>query len=161
MVRFWCLSFGVLALCVASVSAQETPVSALCQILQKHEPRDDVKYIAGVDVNGNPVVPADLNQPLNNEFDVVEIPIDINLAERFGLVVDGGLRLLPEVTNVSVHQDGKVIFGEEDVTSQAYNSCGISRKVSVEEPKANEATDVPVEIKKEKLDDIIEGQVAE
>ena len=44
-------------------AAGPTIVTRDCLPLQAHQPDDDVAYRPGVDVNGKPVVPADLPQP--------------------------------------------------------------------------------------------------
>lgn len=57
-----------------------------CRQLVSHVPADDVAYVPGVDVNGRPVVPADLGggyEILAPEE--VNIDIRLDLAERLGL----------------------------------------------------------------------------
>src|SRR5574338_1069074 len=55
-----------------------------CERLVRHEPAPDVAYQPGVDVHGNPVVPADLGGGSQIELpDVIYIPIEVLLQDRF------------------------------------------------------------------------------
>lgn len=62
-----------------------------CRRLVPHQPRDDVAYKPGVDVNGNPVVPADVEPMLGQILPPDEIVIDfgIDLAGRYGISGSG------------------------------------------------------------------------
>lgn len=59
--------------------------SVFCQALIKHVPDANVAYQAGVDVNGKPVVPADL--PDNNAFQLqpISIPLTVDLLKTLNI----------------------------------------------------------------------------
>lgn len=83
-----------------------------CQRLVRHVPSADVEYKPGVDVHGNPVVPADLpgSQPLKVP-DSYEFDITVNVFERLGRDPPkglGGTEL--KVGTVSVDKRGNVSF---------------------------------------------------
>lgn len=63
-----------------------------CRRLVPHQAQDDVAYQPGVDVNGNPVVPADIEPVLGQIQPPDEIVIDfgLDLAGRYG-ISDSGL----------------------------------------------------------------------
>ena len=67
-------------------AATDQPDPALCNALVKHTPAPDVAYQPGVDVNGNPVAPADLpgspQMQLPQKFD---FPLTISLAKALNL----------------------------------------------------------------------------
>ena len=87
---------------------------------------NSAKYVAGVDVYGNPVVPADLpdggikSRMLN---DPIMLPIDINLAERYGLNLPDGVEINPNIANMVLYQDGRVFFGNEDISDSIKSFC--------------------------------------
>ncbi|MGE3624465.1 MAG: type II toxin-antitoxin system RelE/ParE family toxin [Bdellovibrionales bacterium] len=55
---------------------------ALCNALVKHVPAPDVEYQPGVDVEGNPVAPADLpGQPRIKLPEKIHIPLTVSLAK--------------------------------------------------------------------------------
>ena len=63
-----------------------------CQKIVTHVPADDVAYTPGVDVSGNPVVPADLGGGYGMITAPEEVTLDIrvDLAGRLPLGGDGG-----------------------------------------------------------------------
>ncbi|MGH1455398.1 MAG: hypothetical protein ACRBDI_01330 [Alphaproteobacteria bacterium] len=80
-------------------------------------------YVAGVDVHGQRVVPADLSNSggvLNNP---IIIPIDVYLAQRFGIVLPQGIELKPELFKVKVFEDGRVMYNEQNITSNTVDAC--------------------------------------
>ena len=126
--------------------AQATPESALCTIIktqQQQAPKEQwnnpADYVPGIDVHGKEVTSADLNQPIKNNFEIIEIPVEINLIERFNLDINGGIELKPTVTNFRIHQGGRVEYGDQDITPQAYAICGMQEKTE-EAAKPKEET---------------------
>lgn len=62
-----------------------------CRRLVQHQARNDVAYQPGVDVNGNPVVPADI-EPILGQIqppDEVVIDFGVDLAGRYGISGSG------------------------------------------------------------------------
>ncbi len=114
---------GVFALLILTVhpSYAQIDIASLCTKLTQHQPDEDVTYRAGVDVNGNAVVPADINagfQP-NTSF---EIPVTIDLAERLNIDVDG-LELEPSFGTLVYTGDNRVTYGGNDITDRALYLC--------------------------------------
>ena len=71
---------------VAQDQARVTITRSDCQRLVRHVPAPDVAYQPGVDVNGRPVAPADLGSGVRIKVpEVIEIPIDVDLQDRFGI----------------------------------------------------------------------------
>lgn len=97
----------------------------LCKTVQAHNPADDVNYKPGVDVYGNPVVPADVNQTVNLEImDPVQIPIVVNLLE--GLDVPPaveGLELDAQVSTIKVYSDGQIEYNGRKIENQVLIMC--------------------------------------
>ncbi|MBK9585074.1 MAG: hypothetical protein KA099_10920 [Alphaproteobacteria bacterium] len=80
-------------------------------------------YVPGVDVDGNAVAPADLEQQVPAVFDPVIIPITVDLAERYGLTLPAGVELKPEVAWMEIYRDGRVLFNGEDVQGRVKTAC--------------------------------------
>ncbi|WP_255542570.1 hypothetical protein [Azospirillum sp. INR13] len=71
-------------------AARERPVIdlSLCQRLTRHVPAADVEYRPGVDVNGRPVVPADLPGTAGAQPPVpIDLPLSVDLARRMGIAL--------------------------------------------------------------------------
>jgi hypothetical protein len=88
--------------------------------------RDQVvgaNYVGGVDVNGNSVVPADLNSSGSDILpEVIEIPVTMELAQKLNLSI-AGLELKPELGKISVTKNGKVTFNGRDISSNVTTFC--------------------------------------
>ncbi len=126
---------GILALMAAvlgpvpAVRAAESDAAALqvritkadCLRLVPHEPAPDVEYQPGVDVRGEPVAPADLHGGSRIELpETVTIPIEVDLADRFGLPDDDSFESDVHVGTVEVHlEDGYATFNGQPLVPAA------------------------------------------
>lgn len=82
-------------------------------------------YREGVDVNGNSVLPADINGGDMLVVDPIIVPIEVDLIERFNLniVNASGVGLEPSVAALAVYPDGKVVYNGRDITDEFYQKC--------------------------------------
>ena len=108
------------------VLAEET--DPLCKVVANHAPRSDVAYQAGVDAYGNAVVPADLNASGFQVPNVIKVPLNIDLAKRMAVLVDG-IQLEAPLGMIEIHQDGRVRYNDQDWTAPVKTLCGQSHKV--------------------------------
>lgn len=92
-------------------------------------------YQAGMDVNGKPVVPADVAPSANAEPDYVEVPMTVDLAKRMNLSVAGAEMKMP-VANLRLYKDGRVEYNGQDISSNASSMCGYGHR-SEAMPKSN------------------------
>ncbi len=94
-------------------------------IQKNNQPVWGADYVAGVDAYGNAVASADLGQGEGGVFnqDFFLIPVEIDLAERFGLILPRGVELKPEIFNMIISSKGRVFYGDDDVTSDARDAC--------------------------------------
>ena len=102
----------------ASAASAEVAISrADCQQLVRHEPAPGVTYQPGVDVHGQPVAPADLGGGSQIELpDVIYIPIEVLLQDRFGIPANSVLyQATAEVGVVSV-RGNQVYFQDKPLT---------------------------------------------
>lgn len=95
---------------------------AECRTLAEYIPQAGVNYEPGVDVNGNPVVPADLNAAPIEMPDVMAIPLSFDLAQRLPDPPQG-MRADASVGFLEVYKDGRVVFQGRDLTPQVYAIC--------------------------------------
>ena len=81
-----------------------------CRQLVRHRPDADVAYQPGVDVNGNPVVPADLGggSPIQMP-EVISIDIGFELDEKYGFGSGGRYSGSSKIGTVTV-RDGEVFY---------------------------------------------------
>lgn len=103
--------------------AQET-MPPECRILQKHEPSAGVNYQAGVDVYGNPVVPADIHAaPMGMGAQTIVIPLSIDMAQRLQGQNIAGLDMTSTIGFIEVAPDGRVTYNGQDLTGQVHLLC--------------------------------------
>ena len=115
---------ALLLVAVSQVAvAQDVSLSMLCRILPAYQKLAGVDYQPGVDVHGKPVVPADLDAPLQAGMGPVEIPIEIDLAQRFQLHLPAGAELKPSVAALTIYPDGYVEYNGRNVSAQAQALC--------------------------------------
>lgn len=115
--------------------AKDASFEVLCKSLPEYQPgagAQGAEYIPGVDVKGRLVAPADLGAPIAAGIDVINIPVSIDLIQRFALNVPQGLELKPDVAAISIHKDGRVTFNDQDLTRRAYSVCAKSGRVPLE-----------------------------
>lgn len=118
------LSYGVVFLFSVSSWAQDEALPKECLTLKEHKPAMGVIYQPGVDVRGNPVVPADMNAPVINVPDVMTIPLSVDLAKRLPSAAAKGMDMKGTTGFLMVYKDGRVTYDGQDVTSQVYLICG-------------------------------------
>lgn len=118
------VTFGLLTLIPTQVQAQVN--NAMCEFLPVKEHFVGADYVPGVDVDGNPVIPADVKQQADRYLDVIKIPVNIELVRNMGLdaVVPAGTEMQGNFGVVEVHKDSTVKYNGEVITTQAYAYCG-------------------------------------
>ncbi|MCC6597371.1 MAG: hypothetical protein IT559_01110 [Alphaproteobacteria bacterium] len=129
--RLWCLFVMLPLLIYTSVvaQAQNGGLSVLCNSLPEYRPAPGVEYEPGIDAKGRAVLPADLNAPLNGGVDKINIPITLDLAQRFNIFPANGIELKPDVGLISVYKDGRVEYNGQDLARQAYTLCAHDTKI--------------------------------
>ncbi len=105
---------------VRSETVTLTITSDDCSKLVQHVPAPGVEYKPGVDVEGNPVAPADLGgTPVIKMPEVVHIPITVDIAKRYGIPATSNL-FKPEAYIGSARvniQDGRAWFNGQPLSS--------------------------------------------
>jgi hypothetical protein len=117
--------FTALMLIAVPAHAEDVSTRTLCQMLPQYQADPSVNYEPGVDVNGKAVVPGDVNKVLRNNFDAVEIPVEMNLLQNLNVSAPAGTEIKPTVAVLKVYGDGRVKYNEQDVTQQAQNLCAL------------------------------------
>ncbi|MCE7886002.1 MAG: hypothetical protein DYH13_00660 [Alphaproteobacteria bacterium PRO2] len=117
--------FVALILIAVPAHAEDVSTRTLCQMLPQYQADPSVNYTPGVDVHGKPVVPGDVNKVLRNNFDAVEIPVEMNLLHNLNVNAPAGTEIKPTVAVLKVYGDGRVKYNEQDVTQQAQNLCAL------------------------------------
>lgn len=107
--------------------ANDLPESlqTLCQQMKyKQYRQNSADYVAGIDVNGNSVASADLNSTgtsvINNP---ISIPIELDIAERYGLILPVGIELKPTLGQIEIYSNGKTTLNGRDITDQFKDIC--------------------------------------
>ncbi len=132
----------------AQENASEKQNMALCKFLPVKEHFVSADYVPGVDVKGNPVVPADVKAQANEYVDVIRIPVTVDMAQNLTQALPQGTEMNAAVAMVEIYKNSRVMMNGQDVTSAAYNHCGKEpfdiEKASVEKVQAPTMPAVPV-----------------
>ncbi|MFA5592150.1 MAG: hypothetical protein WC989_02415 [Micavibrio sp.] len=115
---------GILFLALSSaplMAAEQIP--AECTIVQRHISLG-ADFVAGVDVDGNQVAPADLGgKQLLSAPNPIIVPLGIDLAERIGSGIKG-LEMDATTGFLEVFMDGRVLYNGQDVAGELDVLCG-------------------------------------
>lgn len=151
----------LIALLVLTLFAPATTMAAnnnnaVCQTLVNHKPIAGVTHQPGVDVKGNAVTPADVNGAQFKVPEIIKVPLTIDLAKRVAALTGTGIQMDGNMGMLEIHDDGKVMYNNQDWTSPVNTLCGRSHKqveevivdapaaeVKVEAPKAPETPAKP------------------
>lgn len=129
---------GVMILLATQVAAQEKTAQeknapavdpALCQLLVKHVPAADVTYQPGYDLNGKPVVPADVTRSASIDLHKIQIPLTVNLARIYRIdTTQYPLRSyphMPDQIGTLVVEDGHVLLNDIALTDQEQDNLSV------------------------------------
>lgn len=109
----------VLVLTAQPVFAEEGVIDLqACRQLVEHKPDADVAYQPGVDVNGNPVVEADLNPSPVKVPEKVTFDITVDMAKYLGITAPAGLEGQAKMGTVA-YEDGVLTFNGEPMEGPA------------------------------------------
>ena len=104
-----------LIIAASPAAAHDTPEVTIskadCDRLVVHQPAPDVAYQPGVDVNGRPVAPADLNGGIQIAVpETLRIPIEIDLFNRFGIPASPDLYEADAQVGEVIYRNGRAYF---------------------------------------------------
>ena len=102
----------------AAAASAEVAISRHdCEQLVRHQPAPGVTYQPGADVRGRPVVPADLGGGSQIELpDVIYIPIEVLLQDRFGIPANSALYQATAEVGVASVRGNQVFFQDKPLT---------------------------------------------
>ena len=92
---------------------------AACRMMVRHEPAADATYQPGVDVNGKPVVEADINAAPITLPDTIRFNITVDVAKYAGIHVPTGTEMQANMGMVEVLPDGKMTFNGQPMAGDA------------------------------------------
>ena len=113
----------ILLLMISAFPAYAQNEPALCKLRAQHVARADVAYKAGVDVHGNPVVPADINAAPTMVPDIIRVPMTVELAKYMD-IMPKGVELKAGVGLIEIFKNGHVAYNGLDISSQVASLCG-------------------------------------
>lgn len=127
----------ILLLLSSPAFAEKAPVAppvldtSLCQAMATYQPSDDVAYVPGVDVNGKPVVEADLSSSPVILPDVTGFDITVDVARYAGLATAPADEMLAAVGRVEIGKNGHMTFNGQPMEGEAEAAL---RALCVEKP---------------------------
>ena len=121
---------SALILLAFSSSVEAWDKAEFCDLVINHTPSEDVNYVPGVDVHGNPVAPADLNAAAIDIPDAIIYPYTIDLAQWLGFYLPKGSKMETDVTMVEIFSTGKIVMDGKDISEDSISLCS---KIALEE----------------------------
>jgi len=121
--------FWILLLCLPLTAYAQT-IPEFCAMIKG---RNNVTYTPGIDVHGKKVVSADLNNSFAKSLFPIEIPIQIDVQDRFNRTLLEGAIIRPQIAHFDIHEDGRVMYGDKDLTSKAQELCQPPKQESYNE----------------------------
>ncbi len=88
----------------------------------------DVKspeYKAGVDVHGNSVITADINDKADMVGEYIEMPLTVDFAQKLNGNAPKGMEFKGGIANLKLYKNGKIEYNGQDITKVAATACGI------------------------------------
>jgi len=93
--------------------------AAVCDVLAKHVPADNVIHVGNADLNPSP----------NMVPEVVKVPLEVDLAKRVAALTGKDIRMDAEMGMIEISKDGAVKYNGEDWTAPVMALCGQSYAV--------------------------------
>jgi hypothetical protein len=123
----------------AIAHAQDAAIAELCAHINAFQQLKEkgAQYVPGVDVNGNSVAPADLSSNRSIINELIVLPIDIDIAGRYGLNLPAGIEIKPNIANIIISSDGHIAYGNEDVTASVKSLCE-NQKAQMKKNQSNQ-----------------------
>lgn len=105
---------------------------ALCQYFVRHTPEEGVAFTPGVDVNGKPVVEAEVedSQPISLP-EKTEFVLTVDVAKYLNMNIPAGLAGEARLGTIAI-DEGEVIFNGEPMSGQAQHELTVLCKESVQ-----------------------------
>ena len=100
-----------------------------CQGIVAYHTPPGVNYVPGVDADGNPVVPADINPSPVTLPRTYSFTLNVNAANYLGLTVPPGTQGLMPVGQVTIYKDGTATWNGQEMSGAAVAQleayCGV------------------------------------
>ncbi len=100
-----------------------------CQNIVAYHTPPGVDYQAGVDADGNPVVPADITPSPVTLPDSYSFTLNVEAANYLGLTVPPGTQGLMPVGQVTIYKDGTATWNGQEMSGEAVAQleayCGV------------------------------------
>lgn len=105
--------------------AEQMSLKTICNNpIHQKKPTVSADYVPGVDIHGNTVAPADLNDRASPYIkNPILIPIEVDLAQRFGLNLPLGVELKPTVADLEIYQDGRIKYEGRELKQDIETLC--------------------------------------
>lgn len=117
----------ILLMGMVNIPAYAQNKKAFCNIYQAQRDNGGVNYREGVDAYGNPVVPADASTGQFELPEVINIPINVDLAEYLKDAKVKGLNLDANMGMMKIYPEGKVVANDKDISAQMAMYCGAAQ----------------------------------
>ncbi len=100
-------------------------ISDICKHINSKSKKQTVKsadYVPNIDVRGRSVTPADIDSTLP-VIDPIVIPLEVNIAERYGLDLPVGLEMNAKIAEIKLLANGNIEFNDRDISTKIEKLC--------------------------------------
>lgn len=115
--------FFILLFFIISSECRADQISTICDALDERNNHKSVTYTPGVDVHGNPVIPANVNNVgLFTIPEIISFPLSYDLARDIAVLPDN-LELTSNLATIEIHIDGNVYIDGESFSNEIQSLC--------------------------------------
>jgi hypothetical protein len=111
--------FALLTLALPAFAAGKPELEyEVCRLMIAHEPAPDVAYKPGLDVQGRPVIEADIAPSPVAMPESISFDVTVDFAQYIGLQVPAGLKSDARIGLITIGRDGRMTFNDKPLEGE-------------------------------------------
>tara|TARA_B100001989_G_C24508315_1_gene448946 strand:- start:157 stop:660 length:504 start_codon:yes stop_codon:yes gene_type:complete len=149
---------AILIIC-SPLSASAETIKSLDRLCHKIDVQS-AEYVAGVDVHGKKVVPADLGADLGALTEPIIIPVNVDLEKLLGKAMPELSDFQSNIANIKIYKDGRITYNDKEISVPLNELCSSGNAKEIQEKTPSQPAKGNGQERKDNVtsDDIIKGQ---
>lgn len=134
-------------------------IENLCKTVSNHDIHG-ADYVPSYDIDGNPVVPADLGPDYSVLGDQIIIPITADIQKHILKDYPDLIDLEGYITSMKIKKDGRILLGDQEISKQVTALCSADKLPETQEKTTTEGLKGNRQVPEDNVgsSDIIKGQ---